>query len=204
MSHAVAVLPASQTIHYDEMCQAIAAAYQVDEVKHIRDKALAIEIYARQAQNVDAERQATEIRLRAERRTGQLLAERDKAKPGPAPADRSQRATDPLPLSGIGISKTQSSRWQKMADIPSPVFEAALKAPGRATTGGIIAAHAPPPKVSPVDPRALWLWGRLQDFEREGLLAADPDDLIKTMLPHMAERTRELAPIVAAWLGRII
>jgi hypothetical protein len=46
-----------------------------------------------QARNVEPETQAGEIRLRAERRAGQLLKERDMAKPGPLPADRSQRAT---------------------------------------------------------------------------------------------------------------
>jgi hypothetical protein len=39
----------------------------------IRDKALAIEMYARQAQNTEAERQAWEISLRMERKCGQLL-----------------------------------------------------------------------------------------------------------------------------------
>ncbi len=67
-------------VRYDSMCRAIAAAYEVDEVKDIRDKALAIETYARQAKNTEAERQACEIRLRAERKAGRLLAEREKAK----------------------------------------------------------------------------------------------------------------------------
>jgi len=37
-------------------------------------------MYAQQALNVEAERQACEIRLCAERRCGQLLREREKAK----------------------------------------------------------------------------------------------------------------------------
>ena len=74
---------------YNPMCQAIAAAYEVDEVKDIRDKAQAIEVYARQALNTEAERQACKIRLRAERRCGQMLREREKAKGGqPYQSDR--------------------------------------------------------------------------------------------------------------------
>ena len=63
---------AQELIRYDAMCRAIADAYEVDEVKDLRDKALAIEIYARQARNTEAERQACEIRLRAERKCGQF------------------------------------------------------------------------------------------------------------------------------------
>jgi hypothetical protein len=55
-------------LRYDAMCRAIEAAYKVDEVKDIRDQAIALETYARQAHNVEAERQACEIRLRAERK----------------------------------------------------------------------------------------------------------------------------------------
>ena len=62
------------------MCRAIDAAHAVDEVKDIRDRAVALEHYARQAQNTDAERRAAEIRLRAERKARQLLATREMAK----------------------------------------------------------------------------------------------------------------------------
>jgi hypothetical protein len=57
------------------MCRAIAEAHAVDEVKDIRDKAMALEHYARQARNTEAERQAIQIRLRAEQRCGELLGE---------------------------------------------------------------------------------------------------------------------------------
>jgi hypothetical protein len=93
----------------------------VDEVKDIRDKAQALEIYQRQARNTDAEWKACEIRLRAERRCGQLLAEMEKARgargnPGGQGATivRSHDATTQS-LADLGITKTQSSRWQKLA-----------------------------------------------------------------------------------------
>jgi hypothetical protein len=188
-------------VHYDAMCRAIEAAHAVDEVKDIRDKALALETYARQAKNIDAEWRACEIRLRAERRAGQLLKEIEKAKGGrPTETPRADRGVSKT-LADDGISYDQSSRWQKLADVPEDQFEAALAGPDKPTTNGIIAgATEPPPRR---DERALWLWGRLQDFERDGLLDLDPDRLIEMMSDHMKATTRRLAPQVAAWLGRI-
>jgi hypothetical protein len=192
------VSEATQLVRYDAMCSAIAAAYSVDEVKDIRDKARAIEVYARQAKNTEAERQACEIRLRAERKWGQLRESEV------APRGRQQMSDDATfkTLHDLGVSRDQSSQWQKLAAISDEDFEQALSGPDKPTTNGIIAAHSEP-KQSPVDPRALWLWGRLLDFEREGLLAADPNALTGTMLEHMQETTKRLVPSVCAWLGRI-
>ena len=168
--------------------RAIQEAYEVDEVKDIRDKALALEIYARQAKNVDAERDACEIRLRAERRAGQLLKEIEKAKAGRPPDNPSDDARDyrgAPTLKERGITYTQSSRWQKLADVPEEQFDDALGGPEMSTTTGIIAATQQSSEAQPRrDERALWLWGRLQDFERNGLLDLDPNDLVATMLSH--------------------
>jgi hypothetical protein len=72
----------TELVRYDAMCRAIDAAYEVDEVKDIRDEAVALEIYARQAHNVEAERRACEIRLRAERKAGALSTKLQRSNPG--------------------------------------------------------------------------------------------------------------------------
>lgn len=193
-------------IRYDAMCRAIDAAFEVDEVKDLRDKAMAFEAYAKQARNTEAERRACEIRLRAERKAGALLATLEKAKGGGdirLPKEhRSHDTTSARTLSDLGISKDQSSRWQQLATVPEDEFEAALAAIDKPTTNGIIGA-ANQPKRPPMDDRALWLWGRLQDFGREHVLAAEPSFLLGEMTERMREDTLRLAPQVIAWLERL-
>jgi hypothetical protein len=193
-------------MHYDTMCRAIEQAYEVDEVKDIRDKHIALQTYFRLAENVEAERQACEIRLRAERKAGAILRSIEKAKGARAPGTNrgtTRSVSDTAStLADLGISRQQSSEWQKLAAVPEPAFEAAVKAPG-ASTSGIIAAHTKEKPQDTVDENALWLWGRLLEFDRRGLLARDPAEVIATGMDHMKETTRLLAPRVAAWLGRI-
>jgi hypothetical protein len=91
--------------------------HAIDEVKDIRDKALALEAYARQAKNFEAEDRCKEIRVRAERKWEQLYSGSEKAK-GAQPFQATGRGERPVEtLSDLGVSKDQSSRWQKLADI---------------------------------------------------------------------------------------
>jgi len=84
-------------------------------------------LYARQAQlGLAAQIAAAELKLRAERRAGELWPGWPNKHPaGRPPGNRSQRVTDDSPprLNELGISKRQSSRWQQIAAVPEPVFE---------------------------------------------------------------------------------
>jgi hypothetical protein len=196
----------SALVKYDAMSRAIDAAYHVDEVKDIRDRAKALEEYNRQAQNVEAERQACEIRLRAERKAGQLLIEmEEKGEREGRGGDRRSNSHDvslKSKLEDLGISDKQSSDWQKLAAIPQREFDAELRAQERPTTAGLIRACAEP-KQTPVANDAVWLWGRLRDFERDGLLNKEPTEILETMTDQMKDDVHSLAPRVASWLKRI-
>jgi hypothetical protein len=123
-------IPEVALVKHDEMCRAIASAREVDEVKDIRDEALAIEVYSRQARNIENEKRAIEIR--AERRCGQLLQDSNKALRGPGANGQGSQRTTPdgaQTLAELGITGNQSSRWQKLAAAPKDQFEATLAPP---------------------------------------------------------------------------
>jgi hypothetical protein len=113
---------------------------------------------SRQAQNVGAERRCCETRLRAERKAGELLQQTERAKGARGnPGGRGAAivlSPDATPLSELGISRHQSSKWQKLADIPPEEFEATLAGPEKPTTTSIIAA-APPARPDPGSPETL-------------------------------------------------
>ncbi|MCM5693916.1 hypothetical protein M8037_35340 [Sinorhizobium meliloti] len=195
----------AELARYDAMCRAIDEAYQIDEVKDIRDKALALEVYSRQAKNIEAERRACEIRLRAERKAGELRRQEQKAKgfnaaSPPPPGGRTP--TNDERRKELGISKKQDERWQKLAAVPKEEFEAALAEPGVPTANGIIAKIAEK-RSKPMDSAALWLWGRMKDFERNGILADDPDRVWAEMAEHMRADMRRLVPPVCEWLNQL-
>jgi ParB family chromosome partitioning protein len=60
---------------YSQAKKAIAEARTIDDVKEVRNKAIAMRAYAEQAKDTQMEKDAIFIRLRAERRIGEMLRE---------------------------------------------------------------------------------------------------------------------------------
>ncbi len=130
---------------YDAARAALSAARSFDEVIGIKDKFAAYAEAARRAKDSDMEDWCREIRTRAERLAGELLADLEKNKG--AAATRSQAATASPTLKEIGVSKSDSSRWQALAKVPEKKFEAEIAA-GHVTRAKIMRAVSPPaPKV---------------------------------------------------------
>jgi N6-adenosine-specific RNA methylase IME4 len=110
--------------------RALAEAKTVDEVKDLRDKAVAVKAYAKKARlGKDLVVDASIIRLRAERKLGELLREINLANSAPGnqhtgPVESKPSANPKtVSLAAIGISKSDSSRSQRVADLPEEEFE---------------------------------------------------------------------------------
>jgi len=127
----------TELIHFDTAARELALASSIDEVKTIRDQAEAIRQYIRQQKgSLEMQNQAAEIKIRAERRAGEMLKEADKNK-GAATPLHDERAFDIPKLADLGISEIQSHRCQTEASVPEVIFErhiAEVKASGEELT----------------------------------------------------------------------
>lgn len=134
----------AEIMKYDVAREALAACVKVDEVKAIRDKAEAMAQYARRANDSEMARWLSEIRVRAERKAGELLAETGER--GEREMGRDGRPKNVLTkLKDIGITYNQSAQWQKIAAIPEAKFEKILVASEEpVTTRAVLRAVAPP------------------------------------------------------------
>jgi N6-adenosine-specific RNA methylase IME4 len=112
---------------YDAACRALADASSLDEVKDVRDKMMALRAYARQAGNRQLELDALRIRLRAERKLGELIAVMPKNK-GTLRRGSEMEPTDETPtLEDARIGKGMADHARKLAPVPESEFEALLE-----------------------------------------------------------------------------
>jgi N6-adenosine-specific RNA methylase IME4 len=97
--------------------RALAEAKTFDDLRNVRDQAVAVVEYCKAAKlGIPLVNDAVEIKLRAERKAGGLLTKMEKHNGNP----RLHNATR---LTELGIEKTQSHRWQRIASLPDKVFE---------------------------------------------------------------------------------
>lgn len=134
-ARALAVSNGGGLARYDAACRAVAEAKSVDEVKEFRNEAEAMRAYAKQAKNKQLETDAAEIRIRAERRIGELMAAQREAG---FMATGTQGQLNGRDISGgfvsnppdaaptlaeVGIDKNLADRARKLAAIPETEFD---------------------------------------------------------------------------------
>jgi N6-adenosine-specific RNA methylase IME4 len=114
-------------IRYDAACRAIAAARSVDEAVKIRDQAEAMRAYAKIAKNRTLEGDAAEIRIRAERRVGELITAQKDAVGLGKPGRKTAIGFDKNPISLKEVlgdnHKNLADRARKLAAVPEKRFE---------------------------------------------------------------------------------
>jgi hypothetical protein len=136
----------SALIKYDAARKAIAAAHRVDEVRAIRDRAEAVRTYAKLAGDLNMQNMAAEIRIRAERRAGELLVDmQTSGERQPKERGRPTKVSSPTTLPKLGITRDQSSKWQRLAStIDDATFDKAVaqakENDGELTTAGLLRA----------------------------------------------------------------
>lgn len=101
--------------------KALSLVLTLEECKGFTEHVDAIRFFARQAEAlIGLEKRSAEIRLRAERRAGQLLTAWSKRPPDP----EGKESDHPLPsLEQLGITESQFRRWLALAEIGEDAFE---------------------------------------------------------------------------------
>jgi hypothetical protein len=216
---------------YRAMLLAVSEAKAVEPVREIHNRARAIEIYARQARDTSAERDAVEIRIRAERKMGELLEAMQRSNKSDAGAQggfakastsndvKCQKSEYARALEDNQITPQSAIRYRQLHRVPPGAFERAILPPaGKPSTNAIIKAHKegkPRPDldperdvvhvldIPPMNDDSLWLWGQLRDFERENKLGKNPNIMVEGMTQSMQADVYRLLPLVIDFLNSI-
>jgi hypothetical protein len=120
----------------DTVARLLAECVSIDEVRQIRDQAEAIRNYARAAGlSLEVQNRAAAVKVRAERRIGELLAETPRNAGGRPAENLSHAVTGSPTLAELGLSRMQASRYQAIAAVPEPVLQRYLDERSAAAQG---------------------------------------------------------------------
>jgi hypothetical protein len=180
------------TVAYD----AAKIAGRVAKAKQAHDEVISA-VYRAQADALEIESMAKR-RLADEYDAAQSVEARKGGRPKTVPDENGFTAAE----AGLTRKEIHEARIVRDAEAADPgVTRRALdeivqrgEEPTRAALKREIAAPSRPEPVVSSD--ALWLWGRLRDFERHGYFTADPSSLLIKMTPQMRADIQRLAPLV--------
>lgn len=130
--------------------QMLAEVKTVDNAKKIVNLAEAARVYAREVElGLEAQNYAAEIKLRAQRRGGEILKKMEKGSGRPS-KNLSQPVTNfkQETYDEVGITRQDASRWQQIASLSPEVFEAVIaettEADKELTTAFFVVEEQPP------------------------------------------------------------
>ena len=130
--------------------RSLAEARDLPEVLDVRDKAAAIHTYVKTiGESLEVQNAAAEIKLRAERKAGEMLSAMEKVSP---PGKKIGNSVLPNSLADLGITKMQSSRWQREATVDDETFAELVEecnAAGRELTQAAVLQKAKEKKDDP-------------------------------------------------------
>lgn len=107
-----------------EARRALALAQTLEDVLSIRDQAKALEACLKiVGESLAASNDAAEVKLRAERKAGKLLANRDDAKGRNQHTPEGADIVSAPSLKELGVSEQQSSRFQRESKVDDDTFE---------------------------------------------------------------------------------
>lgn len=141
----------AKLINYNAAMHSLAEAVRVDEVKHIVDLAVAAQVYAKMANDTTMLDNATEIKIRAQRRIGEIIIEMrgrgelarqgsvkgftkvggdetSSGRKGSTKITSETSKSSPKTAADLGITRDQSSAWRRLAEMPQEKFEEKIAA----------------------------------------------------------------------------
>jgi N6-adenosine-specific RNA methylase IME4 len=126
--------------------QLLAETRDFTTILNIHDKAVAAQAWAKARNADEVAMQAVEVKLRAEHKAGEFLQEMKKegilSKGGRKAysANRGQDVSSDKPtLPSLGVEQKESSRWQRIANIPEAEFEEWLALAKKRTQSALLA-----------------------------------------------------------------
>lgn len=155
-----------------------------------------------------AQAHALAIRARAEMR---LAEEYDEAQARGEVAGHGRSKVEPVNVTtaaDLGLRRDEIHEARKLRDAERAepgVIQRAIdrmvdrgEEPTRAALKRDVIERAPAPKQ--MDERALWVWGRIKDFERMGVLSDSAQRLFSEMTEPMRDDMRRLLPLVRGFI----
>jgi hypothetical protein len=117
----------AELIKYEAARRALAEARSVDEVKDIRDQAVAMQLYAKLSKDRQMQADAFEIRLRSERRLGEVMEAQKETigfnEGAKGSKVKGARVSEKPTLAEAGIDKNLANRARKLSAMRDEYFE---------------------------------------------------------------------------------